>query len=182
MNFNFALIKQIDCYFKNCLAKAFIDLTDVDNLSLSAVMRELRKQDEDASIKFLALYKHCFDFLVCNGVEDVETIALDTALQIFSQLYSVKLEKQAAPNAELVGQYLANIIKFTISRISVERRPKSINRLKQKLNQLNEVELANKKLPASSSMGQAITFVKHVLFNHNPQYIREVINNVIKYL
>lgn len=196
---NKALILQINCYHKNCLAKTSslsskingdsnisgetdLDLSEVDDLSLSSIMRELRKQNDDAAIQFLKLYKKCFDFLSCNVGEGIEDVCLKTALDLFKQFYNIKLEKTAVDNAQLVGQYLANIIKFTVSRISTERRPKSIETLKGKLYRLNESELANKKLPASSSMGQAITFVKHVLFNHDPQYIRQVINYIVAYL
>ena len=47
---------------------------------------------------------------------------------------------------------------------------------------LNEKEIAGKKMPASSSMGQSITFLKHILFGQDPQYIRSVLNNVARFL
>ena len=83
---------------------------------------------------------------------------------------------------KLVGKYLADIIRFTLTRISPERRPQSIENLKQKIYNLNEQAIAIKTLPPSSALGQSITFVKHVLFNHDARYIREVLNNIVRNL
>ena len=69
-----------------------------------------------------------------------------------------------------------------LQRISPAKRQGAINKLKKKFYYLNEGELAMKKMPASSAMGQSITFIKTVLFNHDPKYIREIINNLIKFL
>jgi len=176
-------LKEIE-FFKHKKASRTLNVKD---LSLSAIMRELRKRDEKIAEEFLKVYKKCFDFLICNEIENVEEVCLENAVNLFKKLHNIKLEKAAMniyanSNAQMVGQYLANIVKFTLSRISNERRPKSIESLKHKIYQLNESELANKKLPASASMGQAITFIKHVLFNRDPQYIRQVLNSIILYL
>ncbi len=187
---HFQLIHQVNNYYEGCLFGSkgkVLFAGDAPEISLSALMREMRKEDgDDAARKFLEVYKKCFDFLVCNGVEDISEKAIEMALELFKRTYQTKIEKQAmivnASNAQMVGQYLANIIKFTLTRISQANRPKTIEKMKHKIYQLNESELANKKLPASSSMGQAITFVKHVLFNHDPRYIREVLNHIVQYL
>jgi hypothetical protein len=42
-----------------------------------------------------------------------------------------------------------------------------------------ETEIASKQLPESAALGQAITFVKHVLFNHDAKYVREVLNSLV---
>ncbi len=190
---NFQLIHQVDNYYEGCISGKIGSEGKVlfaeakTEISLSALMRELRKEGGDAAAKrFLEVYKSCFDLLVCNDVEDISAKCMEMALELFKRTYQGKLKKEAmvvnASNAQMVGQYLANIIRFTVGRISSKSRPKSIETLKHKIYQLNESELANKKLPASSSMGQAITFVKHVLFNHDPRYIREVLNYITQYL
>ena len=69
-----------------------------------------------------------------------------------------------------------------MQRISEENRPKSLLSLKNKILNFNEVELSEKKTPASAAIGQCITFLKHILINHNPQYIRAVLNAIAKYL
>lgn len=187
---NSALLLKVNKYFDTCISGEgrvvfALDLEKADDISFSAIMREIKKQESDeAARKFLGLYKQCFDYLIINEVEEPEDKALKIALQLFSKLDAkiAKSAQQASSNAEMVGKYLANIIKFTLSRISPEKRPKSIDSLKNKIYQLNESALAGKKLPASASMGQAITFVKHVLFNRDAQYIRNVLNYIVSYL
>jgi hypothetical protein len=164
------------------LAQESIDLEDIESVSLSAIMRKLNKQNPESAIKFLTIYKSCFDFLASNGEEDIEDLCVQSALDIFSKLYEVSLSKKADDNSKQVAQYLANIIKFTLSRISLKNRQKSINGLKQKIYALNEHQIAGKEMPPSSSIGQAITFVKNILFSHTPQYIRAVLNNIVSYL
>lgn len=185
-----ALLNNIDKYYTVCKtaseSDAIVDLTGINDFSYSAVMRRLRQECSPEIVQeFLDAYKQCFDALVINQVEDPSQVALQFAIKMFSVNHpvSIEIKKEAQySNSTLVGKYLADIIKFTLNRISPEKRPKSINTLKRKIYLLNENELANKNLPASSSMGQAITFVKNVLFNHNPRYIREVLNSVVKFL
>lgn len=166
-----------------------IDLTDINDLSYSAIMRDIRKQcDKETVTEFLTLFKQCFDRLVEHEVKDPAQLALSLALKLFNSLHPLKLDikKEAATSelgeASLVGRYLSDIIRFTLNRISAKSRPKALQTVLRKIYLLNETELAGKQLPASSSMGQAITFVKHVLFAHEPHYIREVINNIVRFL
>lgn len=164
-----------------------IDLTEINDLSYSAIMRNLRKECDPQTVKeFLAIYKTFFDILTEREVKDAADLALALTLKQFNILHPLKLnlKKEAANLGEAtrVGQYLADIIKFTLSRISPEKRLDSMNKVIRKIYLLNENELSNKNMPATSSMGQAITFVKHVLFAHDPQYIRTVINSIVAYL
>jgi hypothetical protein len=178
-------LRQIE-YFKhkdNNSADDFIDLTNIDDFSLSSIMRELNKQDRELALEFLSLYKHNFD----KNKDDNQVLRM--ALNQFGEEYNIKLNEEMIKNAAsevgdpaLVGKYLSDIIRFTTSRISPENRAKAIARVKEKISNLNIMEIANKNLPPSASMGQSITFVKHVLFNHDPKYIKEVINHVIKNL
>jgi hypothetical protein len=100
--------------------------------------------------------------------------------------YHNAIYKEAAPeylgDPESVGRYLASIIHFLVRRISAERRPHSIENLKKKIYYLNEYDMAAKKTPASSSLGQSITLVKTLLLSHNPEYIRKVLNSVVRSL
>lgn len=168
-----------------------IDLTDADGFSYSAIMRKLRQQaSKEQVLEFLKLFKKYFDNAIKNNLQKPERVALQNAIVDFGKNNNVKISSELVKNAAIselgesakVGKYLADIIRFTLTRIKPESRPKSIMRLKHKIYNLNENEIANKKLPASSSMGQSITFVKHVLFNHNPHYIREVLNNIVRNL
>lgn len=187
-------LRQVE-YFKhkdeNNTDDSVIDLTDIDDFSYSALMRKLRQKASKEQVKFfLKLYKLQFDKAVKNKLQKPEKVALQNALIKFNKSHKIKLKKKLIKSAAvselgdavLVGKYLADIIRFTLTRISPEKRANAIQSLKHKLYNLNESEMSNKNMPASSAMGQSITFVKHVLFNHDPIYIREVLNNLVRSL
>lgn len=180
-------LRQVE-FFKH--KKANIDLTEAEDFTLSSLMRQFNKSSKEDAYNFLKVYKNNFDSALEEGLENPERIALQNALVEFSKNNKVVINKDLVKTAiltelgtaEEVGKYLANIIRFTLTRISPKSRPKAIEKLKYKIYYLSESELANKKLPPASSMGQAITFVKHVLFNHDAKYIRSVINNIVRNL
>lgn len=183
-------LQQVE-FFKHKKASSPIDLTKAEEFTLSSLMRQLNANASKEQVyEFLKIYKNIFDNSVENSVESPEKVALQNALVEFGKNNKVVISEDIIKNAAItelgnpqdVGKYLSNIIKFTLTRISPKNRQKAINRLKYKIYYLNESEIANKKMPASSSMGQSITFVKHVLFNHNSKYIREVLNNIVRNL
>jgi hypothetical protein len=70
-----------------------IDLTDIEDLSFSAIMRQLRKQCEDSIVKeFLELYKKCFDRLILDEEENSGEKALAATLLLFCKQHNVVLE------------------------------------------------------------------------------------------
>lgn len=168
-----------------------LDLTDLDDFGYSAMMRKIRQKGSKQQVRaFLEIYKKNFDKAVRDKLQKPEKVAMQGTAIKFSKLFKVKFPKKMVKNAAIaelgdptvVGRYLADIIKFTISRISQEKRPSALASLKQKLYALDEKEISNKNLPASASMGQSITFVKTILFNHDAKYIREVLNNLVRFL
>lgn len=82
----------------------------------------------------------------------------------------------------IAGKGIAEIVKFIMRRIPYDQRISRLIRLKDKINNLNEMEMSTKNMPATSAIGQSISFVKTVLTGHNPNYIRSVLSNVIKHL
>lgn len=171
--------------------KDIVDLTKIDDFSFSATMRKLRPQlSQEELFEFLKLYKHFYDLATKENLQKSETLALTKALIGLNKIRKLKIDKKMVKEAAVselgdasqVGQYLANIIRFILQRISADKRPNAVYNVKKKLYVLNESEIATKNMPASSAMGQAITLVKHILFNHDPRYVREVINNIIRYL
>jgi hypothetical protein len=171
--------------------KKIIDLTKADEFAYSAIMRCLNQQaSREQVLDFLRFFKKEFDKALKKKLQKPEKIALQNSLISFNKIHPIKLKRKLVKTAAtselgdpiLVGKYLADIIKFTLNRISPERRPASLAKLRTKIYHLNEQQLASKVMPPSSSMGQSITFLKHVLFNHDAQYIREVLNNVTRNL
>jgi hypothetical protein len=189
-------LKQVEYFKKLDQSEAddpnsLIDLTDIEEFSYSALMRKLRKKaSPEQVLLFLKYFKQQFDKAVKVKLQKPEKIALQNSLVAFNKKYKVKLPKKMVKNAAvselgnaiLVGKYLADIIRFTLSKVPVEKRGKAINSVKQRIYTLNEREISMKNLPATSAIGQSITFVKHVLFNHDPIYVREVINNLVRNL
>jgi len=188
-------LKQVE-YFKHLdKSKAddaeAIDLTDIDDFSYSACVRKIRQKCSKEQVReFLQLYKTQFDKAVKNKLQKPEKVALQNSFIRFSKLHKIKIDKKLVKNAAvaelgdpaLVGKYLADIVRFTLTRISPDKRFDAIMNLKNKIYGLNENELSMKDLPPYSAMGQSITFIKHILFNHNARYIREILNNIVRNL
>lgn len=83
---------------------------------------------------------------------------------------------------EAAGRSLAEIVKFLITRIPEEKRGVHLGKLRNKIWNLNELELAEKHSPPTASIGQSITFLKTVLQGHSPQYIRTVLTSLVQAL
>lgn len=181
-------LKQVE-YFKHfdhaeADDKSIIDLTDIDEFAYSAIMRKLRLKGTPEQVRqFLNLYKQQFDKAVKGKIHKPERIALQNTMVRFNKLHKVKLDKKMIKtaattelgNSEQVGRYLADIVRFTLQRLPADKRQHAIESLKQKFAVMNEAEISSKQLPESSALGQAITFVKHILFNHDAHYVKEVL-------
>lgn len=168
-----------------------IDLTGASDFSYSAIMREMRQNASDEQVRlFLTLFKKEFDKAVKTKLQKPEKVALQNSLVRFDKKYKVKCKKKLVKNAAvselgdpvMVGKYLADIVKFMVARIPLEKRQSAIDSLRKKFYTFNANEISEKDLPPTSGIGQSITFVKHVLFNQNPFYIREVLNNIVSNL
>jgi hypothetical protein len=168
-----------------------IDLTDIDDFSYSAIMRKLRqKASKEQVMEFLKIFKTFFDKAVKDKIQKPEKIALQEALVKFNKRYPLKMKRKLVKSAAvselgdatLVGNYLANIIRFTLNRIPPDRRPKALNSLKIKFSGIDENDIASKNLPPYAAIGQSITFVKHILFNQDARYVREVLDAIVRSL
>lgn len=189
-------LKQVE-YFKH-LDKSHaddspnaIDLTDIDEFSYSAIMRKLREKASPEQVKqFLQLFKAQFDKAVKGKMNKPERIALQNAVLKFNKVHPLKLDKKMIKcaavaelgNAEAVGKYLSDIVKFIVNRLPLEKRDHALQVLKQKFAVMSENEIAGKHMPQAAVYGQAITFVKHVLFNQDASYIRDVLNSLSRTL
>lgn len=170
---------------------SIIDLTKLEVFSYSALMRQLRQHASKEQVKdFLKIFKLNFDKAIKEKLHKPERIALQNSLVKFNKIHKVKVNKKIVKSAAIselgdavsVGKYLSDIVKFTMNRISPDKRPNALAKMKVKLYNLSENEIASKEMPPSSAMGQSITFVKTVLFNHDAGYVREVINNLVRNL
>lgn len=187
-------LKQVE-YFKHFdhaeADDSVIDLTEAEEFAYSAVMRKLReKASQEQVLLFLKLFKMQFDNAVKKKLQKPERVALQNALVKFNKVHKIKLDKKLLKNAsvselgnaEQVGKYLSDIVKFTIAKMQQDKRLNAVQRLRQKFLLMNENEISQKNLPESAAVGQSITFVKHVLFNHDSKYVRDVLNALVRNL
>lgn len=182
-------LKQVEFFKKKASEGRKVDLSKLDKLTYSSVMRELVKLDQSDWIEFVKLYKKKFDKYVLDGESNFEDNCLKDTLEELEDEFEIIYPKQHKTanlqhvgSPDLIGKYIADIIRFTLIKISPKNRHKATVSVKNKILNLNAIELATKKMPASASMGQSITFVKSVLFGHDPAYIKQVINFIYKYL
>lgn len=170
---------------------SIIDLTKAEEFAYSAIMRQMRQKASAEQVKiFLKLFKAEFDKAVKTKIKQPERVALQNSLVKFDKIHKIKLDKKLIKNAAVselgdskaVGAYLANIVHFILNRVPVEKRLVARDNLKQKFALMGEGEIASKHLPDSAAIAQSITFVKHVLFNHDANYIREVLNSLVNAL
>lgn len=168
-----------------------IDLTKLDELSLSAVMRELNKQTSESNVlEFMKIYHSLFNSMMLKSVDNLPKLSLIKALIKFNKEVPVKIDKSLVKEASItelgdpaeIGKYLAGIVKFTLNKISSKNRVKSINSVKNKLSMINPNEIAQKNMPVSASMGSSIVFIKHILYQHDPHYIKKVLDEVVRNL
>lgn len=178
-------------HFCTKVASHVVDLTKADNFSYSAIMREINKCCSDEQIKmFLSLYKDCFEYAIENKLQKPEIVALQNALIEFNKEHKIKISPELVKSASItelgspedIGSYIANVIHFLMNKISFEKRNKAILNLKTKLSKMDANSLANKNMPNSAAIGQSITFVKNILFNHDPHFIKEVLKHVMNKL
>lgn len=152
------------------------------SLSYSSIIRLLNKQySHETVVKFQKLFKENFDRLYLEGDEEPEKSALEFAVSSVDHF-----EKNANAiemgDSVFAGKQLSDLVKFLLRRIPEAKRSAAIHTMKRKLYMINEYEISQKTTPPHSSMGQTISIIKNILLEHNPQYIRNVLNALVKNL
>lgn len=70
----------------------YIDLSHLEELSYSSIMRELKKQSDTETItNFCSIFKQIFDQLFLQELENPAEKALPLTLMVFCKLHPVKL-------------------------------------------------------------------------------------------
>jgi hypothetical protein len=187
-------LKQVE-YFKHFdhsdAKDLVIDLTDADEFAYSAIVRKLReKANKDQVLLFLKTFKNQFDKAIKNKLQSPEKVALQNSVVAFNKIHKIKLSKELLKNASVselgsakqIGKYLSDIVRFIIARMPIDKRQNALEKVKNKFYIMPAEEISSKNLPDSAAIGQSITFVKHVLFNHDTNYIKEVLTNLVKNL
>lgn len=161
----------------------------------SSIMRDLRlNYDDETRLQFMKSFKEAFDQAFIDGQEDPSQSALLEAIQKIdyqpsgktSQTMSrmVKMAQSVIQMGDPVeaGKGIAAIMRFLLTRISLASRPNAISGLRDKIHKLDPHQISSKKLPASASIGQSLTFLKTILMGHDPMYIKRVLEEVSRSL
>ena len=190
-------LRQVE-YFKHkkdsSLENELIKNAEDIELSYSAIMRDLNKNNKDDIEKFRLVFKKTFDEANIEGLEEPERIALIAAMKginynpnkkeakLTNRMFKLANKITDIGNPEEAGRGIASIVKFLLKKIDPITRAQSTSKLRDRIWNLNELEIASKKSPNSASIGQSISFVKNVLNGRDPKYIREVLRNIVGYL
>lgn len=163
-----------------------------EEITYSFFMRFLNKNHKRLVIPFMKIFFKNFNEGLAKANDDLfkfEKIILKKSIQELLLLKEAGIKlgliKKASGiiqmgDAEVAGKRLADIIKFMLKRIKPESRHKVYNSMKEKILKLSPDEISSKKTPATSAMGQAITFLKTVLIGNESSYIREILLNIAK--
>ena len=82
-------LQQIEFFKHKKASNNLLDLSHLDDVSYSAVVRELRKLNKQAADHFISIYKKCFDQAISQNLND-ECI-LPLTLMIFNKHYTLSL-------------------------------------------------------------------------------------------
>ena len=83
---------------------------------------------------------------------------------------------------DTAGKGIADIVKFLLQRIEPHNRADAYKNIRDKIRRIDPMEIYSKKTPATSSIGQSLTFIKTILIGHDVTYISAVLNNIVKNL
>tara|TARA_Y100000310_G_scaffold256014_1_gene263710 strand:- start:449 stop:739 length:291 start_codon:yes stop_codon:yes gene_type:complete len=93
-----------------------------------------------------------------------------------------KVSQNFENNPKYVAQEIAKIVGVMISSLKYESRPNAYRSLRDKVQDLNVIELSNKKTPGGSSIGVSISLIKNILNGKDPYFIRSVVAYLVRYL
>ena len=80
---------------------------------------------------------------------------------------------------KFVAEKILEIIKIMLSRMKLESRPKSINKIKEKIRDYNPIELSNKKAPGGAAVGTSLALIKNILMARDTYFIKRVIEELM---
>lgn len=151
----------------------------------SATMRELHSSSPEKVKPFMKAFKNAFDDALENNIDNHQYVALMAAKKAHVSVRFNKLAQAAissgGSNPNEVGRIVADIIKVLLARVPHDKS--SVYRImKDKILNINVVDISNKKLPDTATYGQAITLIKTLLSGYNSEFVKQVLINAANYL
>lgn len=91
---------------------------------------------------------------------------------------NIKTAQMLENNPVYVADEIANIIKIMINSMSPDVRARSFQNVKNKLNEFNTIEIANKNAPGGAAIGVSLGLVKNILNGKDPYFINTVLSEL----
>ena len=93
-------------------------------------------------------------------------------------LNNIKTAQMLENNPVYVAEEISNIIKIMINSMSPDVRARSFQNVKNKLNDFNTLEIANKNAPGGAAIGVSLGLVKNILNGKDPYFINTVLTEL----
>lgn len=171
--------------------KAFVSIIDSFNnvdetKTFSSVMRDINKDNPDDVKDNMRLFKETFDNALINDIDEPDKVALIKMLRRkkASDNTMFKFAQTIVEMGDpiLAGKTIANVIKFLIRNLPESQRNNSLKTLRDRVISLSEYEISSKEVPPSAALGQSVAFIKNMLSGKNPNYVRNVLSNTVKFM
>jgi len=98
------------------------------------------------------------------------------------RLYKIAAAAIDFMSPQEAGRDIAAIINYLLKRMPIETLHESKIKVLRKINELSSADMASKKMPATASFGQAISFVKNMLSGRPGDFIESTLKYVKEYL
>jgi nanoRNase/pAp phosphatase (c-di-AMP/oligoRNAs hydrolase) len=85
-------------------------------------------------------------------------------------------------NPTYVANVISDIIYVMISSMPYESRYFSYSSINEKINDMNIMEISNKKSPGGAPIGASISLIKNILNSKDPYFIKLVLDELSKKL
>jgi hypothetical protein len=94
----------------------------------------------------------------------------------------IKRAQVSEDDPRYVAKEIAKVIAIMISRMGYENRPNAYKSIREKIRDLNVIELSNKKSPGGASIGVSVSLIKNILNGRDPYFIRSVVSHLSNYI
>jgi hypothetical protein len=85
-------------------------------------------------------------------------------------------------NPQHVAEKIFDIIQIMVSSMSYDKWHGAYSSIYDKMNEMNVLEISNKKSPGGASIGVSISLIKNILNSKDPYFIRLVLDELSKKL
>ena len=123
----------------------------------------------------------CLDSMIKTYKDNISTLdsnrSIDISLNAFYKTYK-RANYSMHLDPRFVAEKIFEIIKIMLSRMKLESRPKSIQKIREKIKDYNPIELSNKKSPGGAAVGVSLALIKNMLIARDTFFIKGVIDEL----